>query len=1185
MATTLSGVITGSGGGYSFTRWISPCIQTTFLSQAWLDPQFLCIEQVSSSGINYVQNLLAVASGTTSITYPIVQFQRDTLSNNLQLLTLDLSQSSNTWLCRQSPPSQSFNVLRYSSGWAAQNYLCWGCTDTGCLADVLGRASFYILSPVVNKQTLYTINNSINYTASILKDIPLAMVYNYPQQNLIPPVFSNLGPAANSRLLSSEFYSIGGRITDMTVSGLNNDSNFIWIRRPNQGRTSGFIYDHFNAYTQDYKLTSSGYGWTMISGTLLDRCIVNENYKWKATIDGNDYYADTYEDAIRLLLQGVTASGGFITTDYVSSVGTGFLELTTSQNTNRKAPGLYLSLPSGITSWEFETKVMMYHDLKLPNTSNPQAAGIHLLCTAGTYGIMGASPGIAGTLDCICGYSNGSLSSYGPRTTNRYQQLLGYNCTDPYPLWLKFTYNSPTLLGKSSEDGKVWTIPTTATIPIIQNGYIGLSLISSVINSRITAFFDYAKFSTSVSGVIDNLGMNNDWELISVSGSPINSNYSSGSTTINTTIVNQIRYTNSFYNNLLPDGSNFVVRSVAEDTWGFKNWYIVDSSTAALITCDSTEFLELVNDYPVSCSGLDIVSEQILYNQLYCTPVYQVQTANTWRGQGALDFTSGGTLTVSGNVQDISWSDDWTVQLMIKTISLSAGVLTPLFTLFDLNGNTQISMNFNYPYLYPYIQTIYQSNSVPYWGSNIGVWRHVAFVKKGNWLYIFIDGFRYYDGIDLSSYQIPAAGYVVFGPANAYIDLVMISNKALWTYDFDVPNVMDSMYLIRTLNTLSFDVSMNIIPDTCAPRLVPVHPAADNLNACTASGIVFDILDDFTGVDWDTLDIRINDEVIWKGGSSYCEWVDCIGRLTYEERGSVDQEDLNQILYPSGTVYDNSGAWGRRFYYTYTGDIPYDSWVTVSASGRDVYGISTESDALIPNYFNESYTFKIITNANIRFDNFFMDVGDSMLLEDSTILSVDIWNTNYPDIDIDESSVALTLFDGVDLVMCSGISFSTYYNVDGILVHTLLYTPESGFSWQGHRSIQVEVRAKDTNTYCDIHNITAYTLTYGLDIFWDHTDKPVWAPDTKIPISIHGTTYDYLLAELGKGWMIWTAPLKMSDFYVILDRIWAQFKVCLRAMSYKLQYSEDVPVTIKCQDNSGNLLVYTFTFRTGDKSE
>jgi hypothetical protein len=150
-------------------------------------------------------------------------------------------------------------------------------------------------------------------------------------------------------------------------------------------------------------------------------------------------------------------------------------------------------------------------------------------------------------------------------------------------------------------------------------------------------------------------------------------------------------------------------------------------------------------------------------------------------------------------------------------------------------------------------------------------------------------------------------------------------------------------------------------------------------------------------------------------------------------------------------------------------------------------------------------------------------------------------------------------------------------------VHRLSYNPEEDFSWRGHREMYFTVWAKNTNEYCEVHNSETYELSYGLEMFWDHSSRPAWPANTKIPISIHGKTYDYLPAELTQGWMIWTAPLKMVDFYVTLDRIWAQFKICLRAMSYKLQYSEDVPVTVECEDYAGNKLSQTFTFRTGDK--
>lgn len=506
-------------------------------------------------------------------------------------------------------------------------------------------------------------------------------------------------------------------------------------------------------------------------------------------------------------------------------------------------------------------------------------------------------------------------------------------------------------------------------------------------------------------------------------------------------------------------------------------------------------------------------------------------------------------------------------------------------------------------------------------GENIPVdeWIHVAVTKKDEWINAFWNGVRLKDYVKWEGFISTSSGVgLSWGQnTNSYCNYYAFEEGVKWDSSFVEDNVLDEIYSFKVASWKDLGVDVTTVADEEPPVHAPISPLPNASGVCPASGIKFDILDDYSGVNWDNLVVTVDDITVYSGGNNMTVWYPDRGTLVIEDRGNIDGEwnrdfpqgasgteiitdGVNRLLYPPGTVYSGSGAWGKRFTYYVDEDTQiefFDYHMNITVTGTDNRGYLSQFDAIETNSFGYEYSFDFITNDNIKMGNFFMDVGEServdVMQAKGRHIWVDLWDTDYPTTDIDESESYLRFYDGVLDFVCSGTWWTTYTGTagttSGVRIHRLHYDA-GDYYWDGHRTMHWEVHAQNDNPMCGVYNRDEYQLLYGWHLFWLHHDRiPPFEFDKKLPVFVSIKTQDYVPSRYSKSYMIWTAPAGTHDFNVGLKALplgaGNELEVDILAHSHYLQYSEDVDVELYCKDRDGNELLYTWTFTTEDEPE
>lgn len=588
-------------------------------------------------------------------------------------------------------------------------------------------------------------------------------------------------------------------------------------------------------------------------------------------------------------------------------------------------------------------------------------------------------------------------------------------------------------------------------------------------------------------------------------------------------------------------------------------------------------------------------------------------------GQGSMRFDGSSYLVTDSSIEDASLNSDWTVHGWVY--SLDSIQSSPLgyfdfLRVVDEADALQLALRL-YNNRIDIVTTSGVSGVTPLASSfAVDSWVHLAVVRSDNWFHTFIDGVRQ----EPSSYVVnnissgDSLEFKIIG-LDGYLDHYVVEHRAKWLTSFVTSNKLDEICTFKITDWKDLEVGITPEPDTQSPVCVPVSPLPGASGVCPASGIKFDVLDDYSGVNWGELIIQIDNITVWSGGNNMTDWYDDRGTLVYEERGRKDGEweydfpqgasgttvitdGINRQLYPPGTVYSGSGAWGRRFTYFVDDDTQigfFDYHMVITLSGSDNRGYLSQYDAIDTNRFSYEYEFDFITNSNIQFSNFFMNVGESERIDimqaKGKHIWVDLWDSDYPVTDIDEDESYLNFTDGVLDFVCSGTWFTTYTGssgpASGIRIHRLHYDA-GDYYWDGHRTMHWTVHAQNNNPLCGVYNRDEYELCYGWHIFWHHDSRiPPFEFDSKLPVFVSIKTQDYVPSRYSRSYPIWTAPAGTSDFNVGIKALplgsGNQVEVNLIAHSHYLQYSEDVEVELTCKDRDGNELLYLWTFTTEDE--
>lgn len=729
--------------------------------------------------------------------------------------------------------------------------------------------------------------------------------------------------------------------------------------------------------------------------------------------------------------------------------------------------------------------------------------------------------------------------------------------------------------------------------------------------------FNYSKF-TCEAGILQEGPRDRDWELIFFGKEPINSATSSGVTIFNELEPNdyEIKYSpkHSFRN-----GESVYMRVVAADPPSFN------------ITYDPTEcFLYLSPSGMHDVSFSDRLGMYGSYKPIYDLSPYRHAISGSYTSGGYLPqdmliTTTGVIYTQQSALQKLEadtylhteplpaelLNTDWTFDCWLNTAQPTSEV--KLFEIID-GEDVALSVRLDSSGFKIYEEStvydfdfVYEANS----------WKHIAVVKKGDWILPFYKGYKLNGFLSDRTQTVSGSTCIIemFRGMEGYMDMINWRKNAKWDSHLIASRLIDEIYLFTIASWKDLSVEITPVADTESPVVVPVAPLPEASGICPASGIVFDILDDYTGVDWDNLIVQIDGITVYSGGNNMTVWYEDRGTLIYEDRGQaggewvydlpqgasgtvIQTDGVNRQLYPPGTVYSGTGAWGRRFTYYVPEERQLDYFdyrLQITISGHDNYGTLSQFDDKQPNRFEYNYGFDYITNDNIKTGNFFLAEGESeridILQAQGKHIWVDLWDSDYPETDIVEENSYLRFYDGVLDFVCSGTWWTTYTGTEGttsgIRVHRLHYDA-GDYNWDGHRTMHWEVHAENDNPKCGVYDEVDYQLHYGWHIFWLHHDRrPPFPFNTKIPVFVSIKTQDYVPSRYSKSYMLWTAPAVTHDLNVGIKALPLtrdnELEVDLIAHSHYLQYSEDVDVEVYCKDRDGNELLYTWTFTTEDE--
>jgi hypothetical protein len=626
----------------------------------------------------------------------------------------------------------------------------------------------------------------------------------------------------------------------------------------------------------------------------------------------------------------------------------------------------------------------------------------------------------------------------------------------------------------------------------------------------------------------------------------------------------------------------------------YYRWYITASHNSIYIGVVSMELVEELQD--------------IYANRL------RVSTANKYYGTGSINFSQGSQLFTENLPQDLS-TCDWTFHTWLYSPYIDGNILS-----FVPPSGFGLLTSLSGSYLNASLGDTLLGRSGPF---NVSAgWNHLGITKKDGWIATYMNGTKSFSSVFTGSTPLTTSTgtsiYIGGSTFSGSLDSMFFQKEAPWNNTLIYSNMLDQIISFNVVGQHDLTVNVDVGLDTESPVIIPKAPLPYDQLICPSSGIEFEILDDYSGVKWTEVLIKMNDITVWSGGNNMTEWFDDRGTLVYDDLGKVAGEweniqlsasgidytaGINRILYPPGTVYSGSGAWGRRFtyYVPEATEIGYfGSRMTITITGTDSIGFLSRFDDKFPNTFSGQYYFDFIPNDNIRYDDVFMHTGHSMRVDEMEARGVHFWvdlfDSNYPVTDIVEDECSITWTDGVNNFTCSGAWFTTWTGVtasgEDVYFHRMHWDPGNHWDWIGNRAVHLTVESHNNDPTCDVYNREEYILFYGWQLNWWHQAVPNQIPpfefNTKFPIFVSVKTYDFAPSRSSKSYMLWSSPGYTCDLPVYIKPKpipKEDLKVGILAQSQYLQYSEDVEVEVACKDLDGNELVYTWAFRTEDQPE
>lgn len=364
-------------------------------------------------------------------------------------------------------------------------------------------------------------------------------------------------------------------------------------------------------------------------------------------------------------------------------------------------------------------------------------------------------------------------------------------------------------------------------------------------------------------------------------------------------------------------------------------------------------------------------------------------------------------------------------------------------------------------------------------------------------------------------------------------------------------NTSNYLYSYRVWKTGDLSASFQGLPDGQAPYLVNQDPLPGQIEVPVYSNISFDIVDDHTGLDFDSVLIYVNDELLVSGSNN-----------------------MNPT-FASTTLITLSGGQGRRFVINPLSDFEFSEQVTLDIQARDKYTPA-------PNYFSTTYSFLTQTNTQL--------VASGLQIETEEGFLDVATQTSYPTVN-SGTNFKITFTNLIGL----GISTSgSYISLNGGLV------PSTFVSISGNNSYDVYFTlTPDYTTDCNLKfHVEQDTLSSGIIVAKDFTSSLLWGAefcydpeskfsyDTEIPVVIQVQDTADLATTSSLAYKFKTVPphgQTITASIVGIDTPRAELLSYIASINPFFEYGKEMELTIEAEDYSGNLLSYSWKFTIEEK--
>lgn len=367
---------------------------------------------------------------------------------------------------------------------------------------------------------------------------------------------------------------------------------------------------------------------------------------------------------------------------------------------------------------------------------------------------------------------------------------------------------------------------------------------------------------------------------------------------------------------------------------------------------------------------------------------------------------------------------------------------------------------------------------------------------------------------------------------------VIINGKDLAT---PLANITDFDYSFRIGNIADLSGYINCIPDTTPPHLENISPASGLNLANPCIPISFDVQDDSTGVNLDSLFVSVNGNTIVSDGILNVD--SSFVTFTPIDRGY-------NFSYWTDSCFD----WGTEY--------------NVVVSGIDNYKIS-------PNGFYTEYSFTTVDNSTIEIENFFIEELEvTMGVGPDSEITVDVLDSTYG-IDISETKMYV---DGEEVV------FSYDIIANGYRLH---YQPANLFVQSSF--IDVLIHAVNLRGLSfPVFKEKAYKLSPGYRVEVLREKKYDYGYSKDVITTVFADNVGRNPESITNTFKFQTHDISSKDLYgYILSNLDAKYLYgTIQPIAPLFYYNKLINVRVEASDLEGNAMVpYEFSFRIQHKPE